>query len=63
MPAQFWYSWRYQLEEFAKTHTVAALDMRGYNLSSIPPNTTDYVMDNLVADAAEAIKVCAWGDI
>ena len=32
--------------------------MRGYNLSSKPPNTSDYIIDNLMLDVVELIKVC-----
>lgn len=39
---QCWYTFRHQLAEFAKTHTVVAPDLRGYNLSSKPTKRWDY---------------------
>ena len=54
---QFWFSWRHQIEEFSKTHKVVVPDLRGYNLSSKPPNRTDYTIDKLMLDVVELIKV------
>jgi epoxide hydrolase 4 len=39
---QCWYTFRHQLAEFAKTHTVVAPDLRGYNLSSKPTKRWEY---------------------
>jgi pimeloyl-ACP methyl ester carboxylesterase len=39
---ELWYAWRNQLAEFSCDHRAVALDMRGYNLSSKPPQATDY---------------------
>jgi epoxide hydrolase 4 len=47
---EFWYSWRHQLKEFAKTHQVVAPDMRGYNLSDKPEAVDAYKLDVLVQD-------------
>src|SRR4051794_1668758 len=47
---EFWYEWRHQLESFARDHRVAALDMRGYNLSSKPPQVADYHARHLIED-------------
>jgi pimeloyl-ACP methyl ester carboxylesterase len=55
---QFWYSWRNQIEEFSSTHTVVAVDLRGYNGSSKPSRTLDYNIDNLMLDVVELVKVC-----
>jgi pimeloyl-ACP methyl ester carboxylesterase len=38
----FWYSWNALLPEFAKDHRAVALDMRGYNLSAMPPEVDAY---------------------
>ena len=33
---EMWYSWRHQLQAFASTHHVVAMDLRGYVRSSCP---------------------------
>ena len=52
----FWYSWRNQMDALAKTHRVAALDLRGYNLSDKPKGVENYDMRLLVADVLAVIK-------
>ncbi|MEL6131246.1 MAG: alpha/beta fold hydrolase [Cyanobacteria bacterium J06628_4] len=52
---EFWYSWRHQIPEFARDHTVVALDLRGYNDSDRPQSRSAYHMDELVADVKGAI--------
>jgi epoxide hydrolase 4 len=47
---EFWYSWRYQITEFAKYYKVVALDLRGYNDSDKPPQKSAYTMDEFVKD-------------
>ncbi|HBY64711.1 MAG TPA: alpha/beta hydrolase [Solibacterales bacterium] len=47
---EFWYGWRHQLPEVAKTHRAVAMDMRGYNLSAKPPRVEDYAIPLLVED-------------
>src|SRR5258707_7131633 len=47
---EFWYEWHNQIAEFSRDHTVVALDMRGYNLSSKPEGLAAYAMPNLVGD-------------
>lgn len=47
---EFWYSWRHQIPALAETHTVVALDQRGYNLSAKPAGRRAYRIDELVAD-------------
>jgi epoxide hydrolase 4 len=32
----FWYTWRNQMTELAPNYQVAAIDLRGYNLSDKP---------------------------
>jgi epoxide hydrolase 4 len=47
---EFWYAWKDQLAEFGRDHQAVALDMRGYNLSSKPPEVDRYHMKDLVED-------------
>ena len=56
---EFWYMWRNQIAEFARTHRVIALDMRGYNLSDKPKKVKDYAMTELVADLRAFIAAVA----
>ena len=57
---EFWYEWKSQLAEFSRDHTAVAPDLRGYNLSSKPPEVSDYAIPNIVADvhalATELLK-------
>ena len=46
----FWYQWQRQLAEFSTDHHVVAPDMRGYNLSSKPPDVDQYQIEYLVED-------------
>lgn len=52
---QCWYTFRHQLAEFAKTHTVVAPDLRGYNLSSKPKNRWEYGTWVSVEDIRELV--------
>ncbi len=47
---EFWYSWRYQIEEFAKDYQVVALDLRGYNQSDRPSNGKAYKIEEFIKD-------------
>ena len=47
---EFWYSWRYQIAEFAQDYQVVALDLRGYNDSDKPEGVEAYAMSELVQD-------------
>jgi pimeloyl-ACP methyl ester carboxylesterase len=47
---EFWYEWKNQLLEFGRDHQAVALDMRGYNLSSKPPDLEQYRMKHLAED-------------
>lgn len=47
---EFWYAWREQLAEFGRDHLAVAPDMRGYNLSSKPPEVERYEISQLVGD-------------
>jgi epoxide hydrolase 4 len=52
----FWYSWRYQIPEFAKDHKVVVPDLRGYNDSDKPASKEAYVMREFVADIKGLIE-------
>ena len=58
----FWYSWRHQMAALADRFRVAALDMRGYNLSDKPKGVEQYAMPKLVADVA-AVVAAEYGEI
>ena len=51
----FWYSWREQMAALEDRFRVAALDLRGYNLSDKPEGVANYAMPHLVADVAAVI--------
>lgn len=53
---EFWYSWRYQIPEFAKYFQVVAVDLRGYNDSDKPKEQSAYVMDEFIKDVEGVIK-------
>ena len=52
----FWYTWRDQMAALAPSYRVAALDLRGYNLSDKPKGVENYDMRLLVGDVAAVIK-------
>jgi len=52
----FWYTWRDQMEALAGQYQVAALDLRGYNLSDKPAGEENYDMRLLIGDVAAVIK-------
>lgn len=47
---EFWYAWKDQLRELGRDRRAVAVDMRGYNLSSKPPEVEAYAMPHLVED-------------
>lgn len=47
---EFWYGWKNQLAEFGRDYQAVAPDMRGYNLSSKPPEVERYRVQELVED-------------
>jgi len=53
---EFWYGWRKQIPVLSKKYRVAAVDMRGYNLSDKPKGIDAYKIDVLAKDIAELIK-------
>ena len=53
----FWYSWRRQMRALADNgYRVAAVDLRGYNLSDKPRGVENYAMPLLVDDVAAVVK-------
>jgi pimeloyl-ACP methyl ester carboxylesterase len=52
----FWFTWRRQMEALHKDYQVAALDLRGYNLSDKPKGIEQYEMGLLVQDVAAVIR-------
>ncbi len=52
----FWYTWRDQMAALARRYQVAALDLRGYNLSDKPAGVAQYDMLLLVNDVAAVIR-------
>ncbi len=52
----FWYSWRHQMLGLSDEFRVAAMDLRGYNLSDQPPAQADYGMELLLRDVAAVIQ-------
>lgn len=53
---EFWYSWRYQITEFAQDYKVVAPDLRGYNDSEKPKEQSAYAMSELVQDVKSLIE-------
>lgn len=52
----FWFTWRNQMPELARTHYVAAVDLRGYNKSDQPRGVDQYSMKILMRDVVAVIK-------
>jgi len=52
----YWYTWRNQMPELAKTFQVVAIDQRGYNLSGQPAGIENYSMPKLVNDVKAVIE-------
>ena len=52
----FWYTWRHQMEALSGQYQVAAIDLRGYNLSDKPAGEENYDMRLLIGDVAAVIK-------
>ena len=57
---EFWYSWRHQIPEFAKDYKVVALDLRGYNDSEKPAETSAYALSELIKDVEGAIRTLGY---
>ncbi len=52
----YWYTWRHQMEALAADYQVAAMDLRGYNLSDKPKGVENYDMRLLVGDVQAVIQ-------
>lgn len=52
----YWYTWRKQMPELAKSNTVVAIDQRGFNRSGQPEDIADYALPRLVDDVAAVIR-------
>jgi len=52
----FWFTWRNQIPEIAKSHQVVAIDLRGFNKSDKPEGVENYTMTKLVGDVEAVIK-------
>lgn len=57
---EFWYSWRFQLKEFADRYRCVAVDQRGYNLSDKPRPIESYAVDELVGDVRDVIEALGY---
>ncbi len=53
---EFWYSWRYQIEEFSTDYHTVAVDLRGYNDSDKPQGIEAYSMSTLTEDVKGLIQ-------
>lgn len=51
----FWYGWREQIATLSQHYQVAAMDLRGYNLSDKPAGVEPYGLQYLVGDVAAVI--------
>jgi pimeloyl-ACP methyl ester carboxylesterase len=58
---EFWYAWNHQIPEFAKDHTVVALDLRGYNESDKPKLVEAYQIAPLIQDIVGVIQALGEG--
>lgn len=52
----FWYTWRDQMKALSSDFKVAAMDLRGYNLSDSPDGAENYIYDKLVQDLIAVIN-------
>jgi epoxide hydrolase 4 len=52
----YWYTWRKQMPEIAKSHQVVAIDLRGFNESDKPEGVENYALPKLVGDVQAVIQ-------
>ncbi len=52
----YWYTWRKQMPELAKSFKVVAIDQRGYNKSDQPEGVHNYTIEKLVGDVRAVIR-------
>lgn len=57
---EFWYAWREALVEFSRDHHAVAPDLRGFNLSSRPPEVKAYRAKLLVEDIDQFTRHLGW---
>lgn len=57
---EFWYAWKDQLLAFGEDHHAVAPDMRGFNLSSCPPEVAAYRPKLLVEDIQLLAQHLGW---
>jgi len=53
---EYWGEWQAQLLEFGRDRIAVAPDMRGYNLSSKPPQVSDYRIRHLIEDLRQLVR-------
>lgn len=53
---EFWYSWRHQIVALSEDYTVVAPDLRGFNLSDKPKETSAYDIDKVADDVIGLIR-------
>lgn len=51
----YWMTWRHQIDALSKQFRVAAISMRGYNLSGRPKGVENYSMRKLVTDCVAVV--------
>jgi pimeloyl-ACP methyl ester carboxylesterase len=54
---EFWFAWKAQLAELAKTHRVMAIDLPGCNLSAPLPSAADYALAPVAARIAALARL------
>lgn len=59
---EFWYSWRYQIEEFSTDYHTVAVDLRGYNESDKPTGKEAYSIAELIKDVKGVIEGLGYQD-
>jgi pimeloyl-ACP methyl ester carboxylesterase len=52
----FWYTWRHQMAELARSYQTVAIDLRGYNRSDKPEGVESYDMALLAGDVVAVIR-------
>lgn len=53
-----WLTWHAVMAPFMSTHRIAAMDLRGFNLSDQPTEPGAFELGKLVGDVEAAIRVC-----
>ena len=58
-----WLTWWHQMQALGTTHRVAAMDLRGFNLSAQPVEPSAYAIDKLIGDVAAVIDDIGAGPV